>query len=899
MTPISDWERLTRLFEEALSIEEPERSAWLERLAGQSPSEAEELEGMLAAHHRPAPFRIEEALVGERRANHPTLPAGTRIGAYRIEGFIRAGGMGEVYRGERDSGDYRQTVAIKVLRSGLGSEELVHRFRRERQILAGLTHPDIVPILDGGATFDGRPYLVMPFVDGQPITDYCRSRGLSVHERAGLVRRVAQAVQYAHARLVVHRDLKPSNILVTPTGDPRLLDFGIAKLLGTDPEEPGLPTGSGLPLLTPAYAAPEQLLAEEVTTATDVYALGLLLYEVLTGTRPRGREPKSLVELHRTLDRDPAPPSSVTANPEARKIRGDLDRIVLMALRREPERRYPSAGELAEDLDHYLAHRPVRAERDTAWYRIQKFSRRNPVLVGAAAILLMFGLGWTITTAIQSRRIGRALRSAERESQTAESVIGVLTTLFEHANPALQPGGDTLRIAQLLEEGERRVDSLTAQPAVQARMWRVLGNMHAARGRYPRADTLLRRSYLLQAGLPPDERDELAAAWTYHELARLVLWEHGQAAALPLFDTSLVRLTRLLGEGHPSLSEVRLDVASSTPDLERRRALLDQVVEEQRSHPGIDSLTLARTLNADGEERFARGKGAEAASLFEASLRILDRVLPKDHPERRTALHNLSAALGRSGDWRRSEPLALEAVELHRKATAPDSAALGNAIENLAVTWAYIGKLEQSESALREVLTIFRRVLPAEHWHITSTLRNIALVAAQRGHTAEGLTLLDSVLTRSRAASGEQSEDWAYYSGQRVPLLIRAGRTSEAIAVAYQADRIIRALTPPTHRRRADADMWVGEAAFARGDAMTAATRFDSARVRLIPLLPATDVRRAAAECGHGIALAMLGQRAGALAELRSACVVYRNAAFADSVLLEWARRATASLEGR
>src|SRR5262245_27440904 len=347
------WDRIATIFDRALEAASAERAALLDQLCGSDETIRREVEGMLAAHeHSPG-------LIVERRVRHSdpslsseridgTLPDGARVGPYRTVSLIGAGGMGDVYRAERADGAYRQTVALKVLRPGYRTAEMVRRFRIEREALARLTHPGIATILDGGALDDGRPYIVLEFVDGVAITRYCTEQALSLRQRLALFLRVVSTVQFAHGRLVVHRDIKPSNILVHPDGTPRLLDFGIAKLLDVDADASlGVATMPEVRLLTPEYAAPEQLRGEPVSTATDVYSLGVLLFEMLTGAKPFPNTGRSVSALERTVLDTPAPaPSSVVqSRADARRLQGDLDRIVLMALRKEPERRYVSADQ--------------------------------------------------------------------------------------------------------------------------------------------------------------------------------------------------------------------------------------------------------------------------------------------------------------------------------------------------------------------------------------------------------------------------------------------------------------------------------------------------------------------------------------------------------------------------
>jgi len=389
-SPARRWTEVRRLFEDLVDLPASERATGLERI--ESREVRAEVERLLAADSDASGFLDAPAavvagtlvadLLKTEHEGDSSSPAPESLGPYRILGLLGRGGMGDVYLGERSDGVFDRKVAIKLLRRGMDSDEVLARFSRERRILARLEHPHIARLLDGGASPDGRPYFVMELVDGEPITRYCRSKSAGIDERLRLVLDACDAVSTAHRSLVVHRDLKPSNVLVTRDGEVKLLDFGIAKLLGPDDgERSDAETRAGLRLLTPAYAAPEQVRGEPVTTATDVWALGALLYELLTGGLPHRREGLSAAELSAAADADSvarpsarvarSPASSLPVAAESaidrdrsrwsRRLKGDLDNIAAVALRRDPERRYPSAAALADDLRRHLDGRPVHA----------------------------------------------------------------------------------------------------------------------------------------------------------------------------------------------------------------------------------------------------------------------------------------------------------------------------------------------------------------------------------------------------------------------------------------------------------------------------------------------------------------------------------------------------------
>jgi serine/threonine protein kinase len=479
-----------------------DREARLARLSAGDPGLAREVGELLRLSKQPdSRLGPEGVLAGPLWADlaaRDTASPGERIGAYRVLGELGRGGMATVFLAERADGAFRQQVALKLLRSGAGGEEAVRRFAQERQILATLDHPAIARLLDGGVDGRGRPYLVMEHVEGRPIDRHCEENHLSVDRRLDLFTRVAEAVFYAHRNLVVHRDLKPSNIFVTDAGleggQVKLLDFGIAKLL--DPALAGpyaaAATRTVARVMTPEYASPEQVRGEPVTTASDVYQLGLLLFELLTGERACRLKNATFGEAERAIcGEPPRRPSSVVAGPLARRLRGDLDAIVEKALRKEPGLRYPSPGPLIDDLERHRSGRPVRARQGTFGYRARKFVSRHRFGLAAAALLALLLAGSAVTATLQARRIAR-------EAATAERVKEILVSLFSSANPSVSRG-EALTARELLDHGAARVTTeLDGEPAVQAELMTVLGNVYNTRGLYDEAVPLLEESLALR-----------------------------------------------------------------------------------------------------------------------------------------------------------------------------------------------------------------------------------------------------------------------------------------------------------------------------------------------------------------------------------------------------------------
>ena len=449
MTP-ERWQQIKNVLAEALEKPPAMRAAYLERSCAGDEDLRREVELCLQSEQELSPRFLNETALPRAAANALTagsLPwVGRRIGAYKTIELVGVGGMGEVYRAFRADDQYRKDVALKVVRAGHDSGVILARFRNERQILASLEHPNIARLLDGGTTEEGTPYLVMELIEGQPIGQYCDSRKLSVSERLALFAQVCAAVQYAHQRLIIHRDIKPSNILVTPDGIPKLLDFGIAKVLGSDLQSQSTETLTAFRALTPGYASPEQIKGEPVTTASDVYSLGVVLYELLTGRSPYAATTGAPQELLRQIcELEPGKPSATTdkrslnsdtgarltaeqvsaaRNTSPLKLRkqlkGDLDNIVLMALRKESSRRYASVEQFAEDIRRNLANLPVVAQKDTARYRVSKFVARNRAAVLAAATVALALVAGIVIT----------MREAQLANRRFNDVRGLTNSLI-------------------------------------------------------------------------------------------------------------------------------------------------------------------------------------------------------------------------------------------------------------------------------------------------------------------------------------------------------------------------------------------------------------------------------------------------------------------------------------
>jgi len=751
-----------------------------------------------------------------------------RVGPYRILGRLGRGGMGEVLLAERADGLFEQRVAIKLLRRGMDSDEVLHRFARERRILARLEHPHIARLLDGGAAEDGRPYFVMELVEGEPITDYCRARSLPVEERVGLLLDACDAVAAAHRNLIIHRDLKPSNVLVTKTGDVKLLDFGIAKLLR--PDDTGAAeaeTRTDLRLLTPAYAAPEQILGEPVTTATDVWALGALSYELLTGTLPYKREGRTAAALVASASADAAerPSQRVGTEPiEAlplahpsegdrrrleRRLRGDLDTILLAALRREPERRYGSVTAFAGDLRRHREGQPVKARADTLGYRVGKFVRRNRVPVAAALLVLASLAGGLAAAAWQARRAAAHAKTAAAAARRADAVKEFLIGLFEIADP--EQSGGSLPASALLDQAGKRLDTeLAAEPEIQADLLEAVARIDRGMGRLDAAEGLARRSLAVRERVLPAGDGAIGRS-----LATLgaITMDRGK---LEEAEKEIGRALRIVetNEGAASLAaaRVRSDYAqvlfwkgngAGAEKLER------SVYETYRRALGDDNVQTAihqRNLCVLLDEL---DRVDEAIAACRASQAVLEKHLGPEHPNLGQSYQNLANVLERRGTPEEVEALYLRALEVRRKALGPDHRVVGQTLQLLALFYLNQGRLEQSEATYRQALALFRAIEP-KHFEVGKCLNGLALVASRRGRYAEAEATLVEVIALFDEVLGPKHPFSWMARGNRAEQIALQGRLDEAEAIQRVVAGKLAELNGPDSGEAIEADGRLG-----------------------------------------------------------------------------------------
>ena len=773
MTGHSDWwSRLDAAFHGALELPAHERPSYLDRVCGDDLQLRAEIEDMLRAEATHDSPDLEPLVHGpDRFATGPDPFIGMRLGPWRVLQPIGSGGMSTVYLAERADGQYEQRVALKLVPGSAQQPETAARFRAEAHILARLSHPHIARLLDAGFSPEGSAYLVMEYVEGSPITTYCDTSRLTIDNRLRLFTTVARATQYAHQALVVHRDLKPLNIFVSTAGEVKLLDFGIAKLL--EPDHPlSAETTRGMRALTPAYAAPEQLRGEPVTTAADVFVLGAVAYELLTGQRPArtGAEDVSSRELpwapaapsqairRRLAARDAGEDAAIARIADARdttparlarRLEGDIDRVVLKALQLEPERRYGSAEQLADDIDRLLDGRPVLAQPDSLAYRARRFAGRHRVGVFMTAASFVVVLSFAIVAALQARAVATERDRARLEASRAGRVTELLAEILKLAEPGAA-AGQSITARQLLDEGRARIASeLAGDPAMQAALLNVVGRLYNNLALHDTAIEIFKEALALERQEHP--QGSLVQAETMHWLGELHVRKNDYASAERLFRDALM-LRQSLGaspdEIAATLEALGRALSFTGRHVEAEVPLYQALAIRRRTDtsPGklMSSLNeLALTLHRKGDMKAAEG-------LFREAVEVGQRV-PGSSPEKVTSLLNLARVVHQfDRDPQRAEATYREALALARAIYPQDHEDTGTCLGELARAVRDQGKLADAEALARESMAIFTRLFGLRHRETMISSQTLASILRAQGKPGEAESLLREALATSR-----------------------------------------------------------------------------------------------------------------------------------------------------
>jgi eukaryotic-like serine/threonine-protein kinase len=695
--------------------------------------------------------------------------AGQMIGNFRLIRKLGEGGMGEVWEADQLA-PVRRTVALKLLKAGMDTRQIVARFEAERQTLALMQHPGIAQMFDAGVTNSGRSYFVMEYVDGVRITEYCDRAGLGVVDRLRLFQQVCDAVQHAHQKGAIHRDIKPSNVLVTEQDGralPKVIDFGLAKLTSQDLNDATL-TEVGTVLGTPAYASPEQMSfgTIDVDTRSDVYSLGVLLYELLVGVipfEPDASGPGALLELRRSIrELEPTRPSArlgrlgdrgsdlaklrgTDTGALRRQLRGDLDWIVMKALEKDRSRRYASPGDLARDTQRYLEHEPVLAGSPTAMYRMSKFVRRHRLATAFGVAVLSLIISFAIVSAIQVKRIGAERDRATAEAAKASSINTFLQNTLGAADP-WQTGAD-MSIRTTLANAAKTIDSsFKEQPLVAAAVRRTIGNTYVGLGRYDDAEPLLRAALKTRLALLGYEHPDVAESLS--DLAELDQKRGNHDRAAKQYREVLALRRKLLGNEHAKVADTLLDLAS---DL------------------------------------YVKGDLNEAYTAAQESLTIRERLFGSKSLEVATVWSQMSTILDTQGDFARAEEVARRAYEIDRELLGTEDARTAMAASNLGMTYSREAQTNKAEPLLRSAVQVLTRQAGENNPDTIMAKENLGGILLAQKKYDETIALLNDVLARRRAVQGENNKRVARSMVNLATVLRRAGRLDEAQQVYAQA----------------------------------------------------------------------------------------------------------------
>jgi serine/threonine protein kinase/tetratricopeptide (TPR) repeat protein len=816
------WQRASPHLDRLLDLTASERDKYLDVLRAEDPLTAADVQSLLTEHHL---LTAEGFLASPAVIHRPeSTLAGLSFGPYTLVSPIGHGGMGSVWLAERSDGRFTGHAAVKLLNAALLGRSAEKRFRREGTILARLTHPHIARLIDAGLSATGQPFLVLEHINGRPIDRYCDERRLSVDDRIRLFLDVQAAVAHAHANLIVHRDLKPSNVLVTSDGKVKLLDFGIAKLLEADSSRPAVTmlTHEGDVALTPRYAAPEQLSGGPITIATDVYALGVMLFELLTGRHPTGLETQTSADFVRAItDRDPLRLSSAVRprsndddviaraaargmSPERlhRVLHGDLETILAKALKRSPAERYASVGAFADDLHRYLEQLPIAARGDAFGYRADKFVRRHySVLTTAGVVVAVVGALVVFYTVRVSTERDRARQEAARSQRVSDLLIGLLTS----ADPYRTPDSDDPDAQSPLDLAVQRIDKeMKGEPELQARMLTMVGRTYLRMGLYAKALPLLERALTL--GRAAFRSDHATLAQSLNDLGVLYREQGNVAAAEPLLRESLAMRRRLLGPEDKDVAVTLIELArvltetgradEAEPAIRESLAIRRKVFGEEHRETATSKAELGRLL-------MQRGDLIGADPFLRENVATTVHMLGPDHPNSAAAKGTLAQLLLLEGDVAGGDALLRESTEVYRRVFGPNGLEYAQSLNSLAVAEEWRGRLPEAQSLVEEALRVTEPQLGSEHPRVLGFTVNLARVRIARGDAAATESSLRAVLSAREKLY--PPDDWRIAQTQSLlaAALAAQKRYAEAEPMMIAADHGLKPVPGIQERERA------------------------------------------------------------------------------------------------
>lgn len=852
------WFQIDSLFQEVLEQSPETRYRYLSDACGEDTDLRNHIEKLLQVHEEAgqvlgdsvdsfaAPL-IPGLLSEVEETGQQDQTIGSQIGPYEIKEIIGQGGMGTVYLAEKKDAPYGKKAALKLVRRGMDSKDILKRFHNEGQILASLEHAGIARLFDGGIHEDGRPYFVMEYVEGEPVHSYCDKKKLSIKERLRLFKNVCKAVHYAHQNLVVHRDIKPANVLVTQDGTVKLVDFGIAKLLASDGM--GLAsshTQTGMKVMTPEFASPEQVQGRAITTASDVYSLGILLYLLLTGRKPYRFESTSMLEIERIVcETEPIRPSEAASgsplpspgvvettfdlNQSAqlraknidvlkKELRGDLDRIVLKALRKEPERRYRSVLELSDDLDNYLNGKPVLARPAAFLYRTQKFIRRNRWGVIAAAIAVLSILSGLVIVSWQAN-IARTERDiAQNEAAKAKATQDYLVNLFEAADPA-QTRGEEITAREIVERGIEQLDEdLAGEPEVHAEMLKVLGRVEMALGDYSQSAKLLEEAFHKTRNLQGKEHINYAtvSALLGESMRRLGNYDRADSLFRNAID---IRSKHIEGDDEEIAWNMNrlASVQIFKGNFDEAEALYDQSLEMRQRLFGNQSNEVAENLNNMGWLYHQARDLDKAETALRKSLLIREQLYESPHPSIASTTNNLAGVLRSKGNLSEAEFYFKQALEQERELHGNDHPRVTTAMSNLSLLHLDMARYKEAAKQYQEILEKNRQQLGPDHLYVGLALMRLATALLEDGKSDEALSHIDEMLEIFRSKVGDRHRYVA------IGLMVKADALyysdpDESIRTIQHVKTLLEEISDQEQPEYAEALTRLGRAQFAIGE---------------------------------------------------------------------------------
>jgi serine/threonine-protein kinase len=807
MTPTDRAERIAEIVERVLEAEVEQRSAMIVDLCGDDPGLLGEVASLLQFQEKardfieaPAVEHVAEIFVAECGG----LKVGTIVGDYKIESLIGEGGMGEVYLAEDTT--LGRKVALKLIKRGFGTADFIRHFRQEERILAGLNHPNIARLYGASVTDNGIPYFVMEYVDGLRLDDYCREKyrlsgsdRLSIRERLVLFRKICSAVAYAHQNLVVHRDIKPANIRVMSEGEPKLLDFGVAKLLDPATSAVAEQTMTLLGVMTPEYASPEQVRGENLTTASDVYSLGVVLYELLTEQKPYKIDNRTPANVARVItEQEPTKPSTAIRDHQLstinhqRLLRGDLDNIILMAMRKDPARRYQSVAQFSNDIQRHLEGLPVIARKDTVGYRTQKFIHRHRVGAAAAVLVAFILIAGSIVSLWQAQNARRQRDLAQREKLKAEATRNFLERTLNYSNPLMTgKSGRETTLADVLDEAARRLErgEFSNQPEIRAELQQIISQSYSAQGKYQQSQKHIEE---------------------------------------------FVSLSRqLYGERHPKTISASAKWAQTlffrnkVPESENIYRQILPLMREEQKRGNIDAADLAEALNDFASLRRTQGDSKEAETLFRETLVLAPQIPAESRYLIGTTRSTLASTLADQGRFEEALQTAREAVAEYRQRGQIDTPDFGFTLTILGGFLTEKGDFSEANISLREAETILRKLLAPTTLWLGDNLRNQAILFYQQGRYDESLKKVTESLRIYREGFGTHYDHYPTALIVHGLILTKTSQPKEGEKILREAVRIRTESLPAQH-------YWVAVANSSLGECLAIQKRYAEAEPLLL-----------------------------------------------------------------